>query len=176
MPSRQRDLMEAEDMDRISALIRLLDDPEDADALEVAFGEPEPLDIDDDLLPHEDDQPFLFRELVCTELGEVGPEAAEAPPALLRCVEDETDNTCARFMRLAAAEAIWRITHEPALEIWERLLGDRECWFRRQVVEFLEEAGHAATLDLLRERQLQDSRPEVREAAARAIAKIEAGS
>jgi HEAT repeat protein len=168
--------MEAEDMDRMLALIRLLDDPEDADAHHWAFGEPEPLDIDENILPHEDDQPFLLREIVCSELASIGSDAREAIPALLRCVEDETDNTCARFMRLAAASAIWKITHEPAIEIWERLLGDRECWFRRQVVEFLEEAGHAAALDLLRERQLQDSRPEVREAAARAIAEIEAGS
>jgi HEAT repeat protein len=168
--------MEAEDMDKISALIRLLDDPEDADAHHWAFGEPEPLDIDENLLPHEDDRPFLFKELVCTELGEAGPEARGAIPALLRCVEDETDNTCARFMRLAAAEAIWKITHAPAIEVWERLLGDKECWFRRQVVEFLEDAGHPAALDLLRERQLQDSRPEVREVAARAIRRIESAS
>jgi HEAT repeat protein len=164
--------MEAEDMDRMLALIRLLDDPDDADALEGAFGAPEPLDIDEDLLPIEDDQPFLLRELVCTELGEVGPEAREALPALVRCVEDDTDNTCARSMRLAATEAIWKITHEPAIGVWERLLNDKECWFRRQAIEFLEDAGHPAALDLLRERQMHDSRPEVRSAAERAIAKI----
>ena len=163
-------------MNRISALIRLLDDPDDADAIDRVFGEPEPLDIDENLLPHEDDQPFLLKELVCTELGEVGPEAREAIRALLRCVEDETQSTCARSMRLAATEAIWRITHEPVIGVWERLLGDRECWFRRQVVEFLEDAGHPAALDLLRERQMHDSRPEVQQAGRKAIAKIEAGS
>jgi hypothetical protein len=36
---------------------------------------PEPLDIDEDLLPHPDDQPFLLREVVCELLAELGPEA-----------------------------------------------------------------------------------------------------
>jgi HEAT repeat protein len=81
-------------------------------------------------------------------------------------------------MRLAAAEAIWKITGDPVLsvEICERLLHDSECWYRRWIVELLEEIADPAALDLLRERQFQDSRPEVREAAARAIAEIEAGS
>lgn len=103
--------------ERLDGLICLLDDPDDEDASTGAFGELEPLDIDENLLPHEDDQPFLLTELVCSELATIGSDARSAVPALLRCVEDNTDNTCARSMRLAAAEAIWRITHEPAIEI-----------------------------------------------------------
>jgi hypothetical protein len=45
---------------QVPDLIRLLDDPDNADALDRAFGEPEPLDIDEKLLPHPGDQRKLF--------------------------------------------------------------------------------------------------------------------
>ena len=164
-------------MPEIPDLIRLLDDPEDDEALDRAFGEPEPLDIDDDLLPHPDDQPFLFREVICNDLADFGPKALEAVPALVRCSQDEIDSTVARFMRLAAVTAIWKITNDPLLyiPICERLLNDSECWFRRQVVELLDEIAHPAALPALRER-LADARPEVRKAAEKAIEKIDFGS
>lgn len=163
-------------MHRITDLIHLLDDPTDADALDRAFGESEPLDIDDGLLPHEDDQPFLLKEVVCNELAEFGPDAQEAVPALLRCAEDETYSTPARFMRLAAARAVWKVSHDPSLciPICKQLLLDQECWFRRHVVELLEEIADPAALPALRER-LGDVRQEVRQAAARAIEKTEGG-
>lgn len=163
-------------MQRIPNLIRLLDDPEDADAFDRAFGEPDPLAIDDGLLPHEDDQPFLLREIVCDELADLGPDAREAVPSLLRCADDTTDSTVARFMRLSAARALWKTSGDPAvcLPPCERLLADAECWFRRQVVEMIEEIGDPAVLPALRER-LADGRPEVGEAAKRAIMKVQAG-
>lgn len=163
-------------MPPIADLIRLLDDPDDADALDRAFGESEPLDIDDGLLPHPFDQPYLLREVVCNDLADIGPDAREAVPALLLCAEDTTDNTVAKFMRLAAVRAIWRIGHDPSLyiPICKQLLLDRECWFRRHVVELLEEIANPAALPALRER-LADARPEVRQAAVRAIAKIGGG-
>jgi len=160
-------------MPPIADLIRLLDDPDDADALERAFGESESLDIDDNLLPHPDDQPFLLKEVVCNELADLGPEAREAVPALLLCAEDETDSTPARFMRLSAVAAIWKISHDTSLciPICKQLLLDRECWFRRHVVELLGEIADPAALPALRER-LADVRPEVQKAAAQAVAKI----
>lgn len=162
-------------MPPVANLIRLLDDPQDADALERAFGESEPLGIDDGLLPHTDDQPYLLREIVCNELADIGPDAREAVPALLLCADDMTDSTVAKFMRLAAARAVWRISGDPSVytPICERLLLDRECWFRRHVIELLEEIANPAALPALRER-LADARPEVRQAAARAIAEIDA--
>ena len=77
-------------------------------------------------------------------------------------------------MRLAAAEAIWKITFDPLLsvEICERLLLDTECWFRRYVVELLEEIADPAALPALR-RRLVDERHEVRERAQKAIERIE---
>ena len=80
----------------------------------------------------------------------------------------------ARFMRLAAAEALWKITSDPAIymPICERLLLDSECWFRRYVVELLEEIGHPAAIPALRGR-LVDDRYEVREKARKAIGRIE---
>lgn len=160
-------------MQRIPNLIRLLDAPEDANAFDRAFGEPEPLDIDEGLLPHEVDQPFILREVVCNELATIGPDAREAVPALLRCAEDMTSTTVARLMRLSAARALWKITGDPAvcLPPCERLLADVECWFRRQVVELLEEIANPAALPALRER-LGDVRPEVRQAARKAMARI----
>lgn len=111
-------------IEKVSDLIRLLDNTEDDEAYYRAFGDPEPLDISEDLLPHPDDQPYLFTELLCNLLAEMGPEAREAVPALKRCSEDLTDNLSARFMRLNAAEAVWKITNDPVLsvEICERLL------------------------------------------------------
>ena len=164
-------------MAEITDLIRLLDDPEDDDAYYSVFGEPEPLDIDEDLLPPEDDQPFLFKELLCNLLADHGPDALDAVPSLIRCTEDETDNLSARFMRLAAAEAIWKITDDPAIYIpvCERLLLDSECWMRRYVVDLLEEIAHPAALPALLAR-LGDPRVEVRDAANRAIEKITGGS
>jgi HEAT repeat protein len=164
-------------MEQVTNLIRLLDHPDDDEALDRVFGEPEPLDIDEDLLPHPDDQPFLLREVVCELLADLGAEAREAVPALIRCAEDETNSTVSRFMRLAAVAAIWKITNDPLLyiPICERLLGDSECWFRRHVVELLDEIAHPAALPALRER-LGDVRPEVREAAEKAIEKISTGS
>lgn len=164
-------------MQRIPDLIHLLDDPTDANSFDRAFGQPEPLDIEDAVLPHEDDQPFLLREVVCDELAAIGPDAWEAIPALLLCAEDTTDNTVAKFMRLSAARAIWRIADDPAvfIPICERLLADRECWFRRHVIELIEEIGHPAALPALRER-LADIRPEVAQAATQAIQKIEGDS
>ena len=164
-------------MPEILDLIRLLDDPDDDDAYGRAFGDPEPLDIDDGLLPHEDDQPFLFREVLCNDLAEMGPEAREAVPAMVRCSQDETDSTACRFMKLAAVTAIWKITGDPILsvQICERLLLDSECWFRRYVVELLEEIPHPAALPALRGRMEADERPEVRERAQKAIERIEGG-
>lgn len=163
-------------MPTIYDLIRLLDDPNDDDALNRAFGEPEPLDIAENLLPYPDDQPFLLREVVCSDLAAMGPVALDAVPALLRCAEDETDSTVGEFMRLAAVTAIWKITGDPALymPICERLLLDKECWFRRHVVELLDEIAHPAALPAL-QRRLSDDRPEVRVAARRATEKIEGG-
>jgi HEAT repeat protein len=164
-------------MPEIPALIRLLEDPDDEETLKRAFGEPERLDIDEDRLPHEDDQPFLFREVVCNDLADLGPDAIDAVPALVRCTEDATDSTVARFMRLAAVTAIWKITDDPTIyiSICERLLGDSECWFRRHVVELLEEIAHPAAVPTLRER-LGDVRFEVQEEARKAIQKIEGGT
>lgn len=54
--------------------------------------------------------------------------------------------------------------------LW-RLLTDSECWFRSHVVELLEEIATPAALPALRER-LAHARPEVRQAAKRAIEKI----
>jgi len=164
-------------MHRIPDLIRLLDAPEDADAFDRAFGESDPLDIDDGLLPHEDDQPFILREVVSDELAAIGPDAREALPALLRCAGDMTDSTVAKSMRLAAVTAMWKISGDPSvcIPICERLLLDRECWFRRHVVELLEEIADPAALPALRER-LADVRPEVRQAAVRAIEKTEVAS
>lgn len=158
----------------ITDLIRLLDDPTDADAFDGAFRESEPLDIDDDLLPPESARFCMRREIACNELAELGADAMEAVPALLRCAEDGTDIIEGRSMRLAAARAIWRITSDPALfiPICERLLADTECWFRRQVVELIEEIATPAALPALRER-LADPRPEVRQAARKAMAKIQ---
>ena len=160
-------------MGHVADLTRLLDDPDDDDAYDRAFGEPEPLDIDDGLLPHEDDQPFLFKERLCNLLAEQGVDARDAVPAFVRCSQDETDSTASRFMRLNAAEAIWRITSDPSLpvEICERLLTDKECWFRRMVVELLEEIAHPAALHALQSR-LVDDRHEVRSAAEKAIERI----
>jgi len=160
-------------MNRITDLIRLLDDPTAADAFDRAFGQPEPLSIHDSLLPHPDDQPYLLLEVVCDELAAIGPNARGAIPALLRCAEDMGSTTVARFMRLSAARAVWKITGDPALfiPICERLLADAECWFRRQVVEMIDEIGNPAALPALRQR-LADVRPEVRQAARRAMAKI----
>lgn len=59
-------------MHRIPDLIRLLDDPEDAEAFDRAIGQPELLYIDA-LFPHEDDQPFLLREAICNDLADLGP-------------------------------------------------------------------------------------------------------
>lgn len=164
-------------MPAVFDLIRLLADPNDADALDRAFGEPEPLDIDDALLPHEDDRPYLLKEVVCNELADLGPEAREAIPALLRCAENMTGTTVARFMRLSAARAVWKVSRDPSLyiPICERLLLDRECWLRRQVVELLDEFGHPAALPALQGR-LADVRPEVRQAARKAIQKIKGHS
>jgi len=160
-------------MHRIADLVALLSDPTDADAQDRAFGRSEPLDIDDGLLPHPDDQPYLLREVVCNDLADIGPDAREAIPALLRCAQDGTDSTPARFMRLATVRAVWKVSHDPLLyiPICERLLLDRECWFRRYVVELLEEIADPAALPAL-QRRLADVRPEVRDAAARAAAKI----
>jgi HEAT repeat protein len=160
----------------ITDLILLLDNPADADAFDGAFGELEPLDIDDDLLPPESARFFMTKELACDALANLGPDAIEAVPALLRCADDLTDIIESRSMRLAAARAVWRITGDPALyiPIFERLLADTECWFRRHVVELLDEIGHPAALSALRER-LADVRTEVREAARRAMAKIGRG-
>lgn len=162
-------------MPSLPDLIRLLDDPDDDEAYDRAFGEPEPIDLDDGLLPHPDDQPFLFRELLCNLLAEQGVDAIEAVPALVRCSEDLTDSTLSRFMQLAAVTAIWKITSDPAIDILicERLLLDKECWFRRYVVELLEEIGSSA-LPALRGR-LVDDRYEVRERARKAIERIEGG-
>ena len=156
-------------------MIRLRADPDDDEAYHRVFGEPEPIDIAEDLLPHEDAQPFLFKELLCNLLAEQGVDALDAVPALLRCSEDLTDNLSARFMRLHAAEAIWKITGDPILpvEICGRLLLDSECWHRRMVIELLEEIGSLA-LPALRGR-LADERPEVRSAARNAIQGIEGG-
>lgn len=163
---------------RIDDLIHVLDDPDDEDAYERAFNltGDEPLDIDEDLLPPECDLPYMRRELVCNNLAEIGPKAREAVPALVRCSEDLTDNLSARFMRLAAAEAIWKITNDPVLsiDICERLLTDKECWFRRYIVELLEEIAHPAALPALRGR-LVDERYEVREKAEKAIERIGGG-
>jgi HEAT repeat protein len=133
----------------------------------------EPLDIDDNLLPPECDLPYIRREIVCDELAEIGPEAREAVLALVQCARDETDTFAAKTMRFAAVSALWRITSDPVLSVplCERLLLDLECWFRRWVVELLEEIAHPAALPALRER-LDDSRPEVRAAAERAVCKI----
>jgi len=120
-----------------------------------------------------DDQPFLLREVVCELLADIGPEAREALPALLRCADDETDSTVAKSMRLSAARAAWKISGDPSvyIPICKQLLLDQECWFRRHVVELLEEVANPAALPALRER-LVDARPEVRQVAVRAIAKI----
>lgn len=160
-------------MQRIPDLIRLLDDPHDEDAFDRALGQDEPPNIDDAMLPHPDDQPYLLREVVCDELATIGPDAADAVPAILLCADEEADSTVAKFMRLAAARAVWRITGDPSvyIPICERLLLDRECWFRRSVVELLEEIGDPAALPALR-RRLADVRPEVQQAAAQAMAKI----
>jgi hypothetical protein len=80
-------------MATISDLIRLLDDPDDDEALDRVFGKPEPLNIDEGLLPHELDLPYLRREIVCNELAEIGSGATDAVPALIRCTEDDTDST-----------------------------------------------------------------------------------
>ena len=160
-------------MPEIPDLIRLLIDPENNEALHRVFGEPERLNIDDDLLPHKDDQPFLLREVVCELLGDLGPAARAAVPALMRCIEDETNSTVSRFTQLAAVAAIWKITGDPlfCIPICERLLLDEECWHRRYIVEFLEEVGHPA-LPALRRRMEIDQRYEVREAARKALEKI----
>lgn len=160
-------------MHGIPDLIRLLDDPHDEDAFDRAFGAPDPLDLDDGLLPPDEARFFMTQEIACNQLADLGPAAIEAVPALLRCAEDVTDIIENRFMRLAAARAIWKITGDPKLSVpvCERLLLDRECWCRRYAVELLEEMGHEAALPALRQR-LADARPEVREAAARTMAKI----
>lgn len=160
-------------MNRITDLVTLLSDPTDADAQDRAFGTSEPLDIDDGLLPDPLDQPFLLREVVCNDLADLGPDARGAVPALLLCAEDETDSTPARFMRLAAVRAISKISEDASvyMPVCKRLLLDRECWFRRHVVELLEEIADPTALPALRER-LEDVRPEVREAAERAMSKI----
>jgi len=92
---------------------------------------------------------------------------------LLLCAKDETDSTPARFMRLSAVAAIWKISNDPSLyiPICPRLFTDSECWFRRHVVELLEEIATPAALSALQER-LGDIRFEVRQAAARAMAKV----
>lgn len=161
-------------MPRIPDLIRLLDDPNDDDAFDRAFGEPEPLDLDENLLPPLWDRPYWLREAICHELAEFGPDARDAVPALLRCAEDVTDSLASRSMRLAVVTALWKVTADPALfvPIFERLLADPECWFRRQVVEMIEEIGEPAALPALQERLANDVRPEVRQAAGKAIAKI----
>jgi HEAT repeat protein len=162
---------------RTEDLARLLDDPNDDDGYDRAFGEPETLAIDDGLLPHEDDQPFLLKELVCNLLADIGPAAYNAVPALCRCAKDDTESTPARFMRLAAAKAIWEITRDPnlCLSIWERLLADSECWARRYAAELMEEIGHPAAIPALQSR-LHDDRMEVRQAARLAIVRITGGA
>ena len=163
-------------MPAIPDLINLLNNPHDADVIDRVFGEPEPLNIEDGLLPHESEQPHLRLEIVCNNLAEIGSNALDAVPALVRCSQDEADSTACRFTKLAAVTAIWKITADPvmAIGLCERLLMDSECWFRRYVVELLEEIGHPA-LPALRERQVIDERYEVRERAARAIERIEGG-
>lgn len=164
---------------RIDDLIHVLYDPDDMDSYERAFDLAgiESLDIADELLPPDFDLAYQRRELSCNELADLGPEAMQAVPALLKCAEDETDDISAKSMRLAAVSAIWKVTGDPAISVGmcERLLLDSECWFRRWVVELLEEIAHPAALPALHER-LQDVRPEVRAAAERAIEKIENGS
>lgn len=74
-------------MHGIPDLIRLLDDPSDEDAFDRAFGAPEPLDLDDGVLPPTMARFFLTQEIACDQLADLGPAAIEAVPALLRCAE-----------------------------------------------------------------------------------------
>jgi HEAT repeat protein len=118
------------------------------------------------------------QELSRNELAEMGAEAMQAVPVLLKCIEDGNNDISVKSMRLAVASAIWKITGDPqmAVALAERLLLDRECWFRRQVCELLTEIAHPAALPALRERQANDVRPEVRTAAGRAMEKIESAT
>jgi HEAT repeat protein len=164
-------------MATISDLIRLLDNPNDDETLDRVFGKPQSLNIAEGLLPHEDDLPYLRREIVCSKLAELGAAATDAVPSLVRCTEDDTDSTANRFTQLAAAKAIWEITGDAGLcvPIWERLLADSECWARRYAAELMEEIAHPAAIPALQSR-LDDPRVEVQKAAKKAIEKIEGGS
>lgn len=162
---------------RIDALIAVLHDPDEMDAYDRAFSlvGSDPLAIADELLPPDFALAYQRQELSCNELADLGSEATHAVPALLQCAKDKGDDITAKSMRLAAVSAIWRITNDPSMTVAlaEKLLLDDECWFRRQVCEFLGEVAHPAALPVLQERQANDIRPEVREAARRAIEKIE---
>jgi hypothetical protein len=67
---------------------------------------------------------------------------------------------------------VWKITSDPVMpvQICERLPRDSECWFRRYVVELLEEIASPVALPALLAR-LTDDRPAL-QAARQAIEKI----
>ena len=107
-------------------------------------------------------------------LGDIGPAAQEAIPALRTCVQLEgTDDAFVRALRLAAANAIWKISGDFAdvLAVATEMLDDEEEWLCFNACHQLMELGPAAqpAADHL-QRLLGHHDQCVREQAAKALA------
>ena len=83
--------------------------------------------------------PYI-RGMACDALRAIGPEAREAIPALIECTADEPGlPEESRWLRLRAAEAIFRISGEDDISrrVAVELANDPEEWLRKKAEECL---------------------------------------
>jgi HEAT repeat protein len=107
------------------------------------------------------------RELAASALGEIGPDAAAALPALKRAAQNGDV-----FVRVAAARAVWRIERRaaPALSVLRPALLHWKRQARSAAVQALGDlAAHVPEAGVALQSALEDSEPEVRAAATVAL-------
>jgi HEAT repeat protein len=119
-----------------------------------------------------DDEHYSVRESAARGLGGIGPKAAQALPRLKRAARTDS----AERVRLASAEALWRIERSPdAVTALEALLRDSgDSSMRREACEALGRLGPAAAAALPSlKAALEDEEPVVRAAAGEAVPLVE---
>jgi HEAT repeat protein len=105
-----------------------------------------------------------LRAQAVTALGNVGPEAKGAIPVLLDVLKDEKSDVA---LTLRVGSALEQLGGREGVEALLRVLGDAPKQIRSRMVQALGQAGHAATVPLIK--LAEDPDANVRAAAVRAL-------
>ena len=124
-----------------------------------------------------DGEDLLARGRAADALAEIGEGATETAYFLIESLSEPGDHPLAISFRLRVARALWRIQQDSGylLEIGLRTIRNPSVWLRRMAAIFLGDLGAAGRVAIPHLRRLiQDDNPVVRDAAQKALEKIEA--